>query len=399
MASERAIYEPIARERARAYGIDPDTFVRQITQESGWLDDVIHCRRASSAGALGIAQIVARWHPGVDPCDPPAALDYAAWLMATYVKYHGSYARALAAYNWGSGNVASWDGRRSTLPGETRTYLDVILGSGWPEPGATHMPVKFDPNYPASIQDDNWSCAPTSLDWAMRSLGRTPGEGWIEADMVAMGYVSTEQGLLDASGAGIVSWLGIDDALHYGSEGYGASNNQGTVAWDALVAEVNPHPPYPVLIGGRAWGHWSGVRGFDAATGCLLLANPAPNWQGVGQEMSRDEFDRWGPFSMVRVIHPDLLAAPVPAPVPPAPPAPAPPPPGPPEPQPAPPAPVPPPPVPPTDDRDRLIAAYETALRDIRDRVLPGLLEHIRHSDEHAREIDRICRQMVGDGG
>jgi hypothetical protein len=46
----------------------------------------------------------------------------------------GSYRMALAAYNWGPGNVSRWDGGRESLPSETRHYLDVILGQGWPEP-------------------------------------------------------------------------------------------------------------------------------------------------------------------------------------------------------------------------------------------------------------------------
>jgi hypothetical protein len=54
--------------------------------------------------------------------------------MADLHRLYGSWARALAAFNWGPANVANWDGQRATLPEETRHYLDVILGDGWPEP-------------------------------------------------------------------------------------------------------------------------------------------------------------------------------------------------------------------------------------------------------------------------
>lgn len=132
MPSQRDVYEPIARRSAIEAGIDPDVFVRQITQESGWDPNA-----ESGAGALGLAQIVPRWHPDVDPRDPIASLDYAATWMARLHNQYGSYKVALAAYNWGPGNVAGWNGQRDTLPDETRHYLDVILGPAWTEPSGT----------------------------------------------------------------------------------------------------------------------------------------------------------------------------------------------------------------------------------------------------------------------
>jgi hypothetical protein len=128
-------YHAMTRAAAAVAGIDQDLFERQIGQECGWSPDVIECRRDSSAGARGIAQIVPRFHPGVDPCDPQAALAYAASLMASSVRTYGSYQKALIAYNWGPGNLSHWNGDPNTLPAETRHYLDVILGAGWPEPG------------------------------------------------------------------------------------------------------------------------------------------------------------------------------------------------------------------------------------------------------------------------
>lgn len=117
----RDLYEPYARQAAERHGIDPEIFVRQITQESGW-----NPRALSPAGAAGIAQIVPRWHPGVDPWDPWASLDYAARLMAGYLAQFGSYDLALAAYNAGPGNVDKYGG----VPpfAETQRYVQIILG-------------------------------------------------------------------------------------------------------------------------------------------------------------------------------------------------------------------------------------------------------------------------------
>ncbi len=129
-----------ARDAARRAGCDADLFVRQIQQESGFNPDAYN----AGSGATGVAQIIKRWHPDVDPTDPIASLDYAATWMVQLKRQYGSYRTALAAYNWGPGNVAGWDGRRETLPAETRHYLDVILGEGWPEPAgnnAAHAPL------------------------------------------------------------------------------------------------------------------------------------------------------------------------------------------------------------------------------------------------------------------
>jgi hypothetical protein len=127
--------------------------------------------------------------------------------------------------------------------------------------------------------------------------------------------VSEADGLLDATGDHLSAWI----ASEYGEFGYSA-NAESPVSFDALAAEfAAPANPYPGLIGGRAWGHWSGLRSYDPSSDCLLLANPADGWQGIHQSMTRDQFAALGPFSLVRVLHPDLLGAPAPAPPPPAP--------------------------------------------------------------------------------
>lgn len=116
-------YRALARKFAADSGIDPEIFERQIHQESRF-----DPQARSNAGAVGIAQIVPKWHPTVEPTDPVASLRYAASLMASYLdRYQGDYAMALAAYNAGPGAVARYGG----VPpyGETRNYVWSILGS------------------------------------------------------------------------------------------------------------------------------------------------------------------------------------------------------------------------------------------------------------------------------
>lgn len=119
-----ADYRAAARQAAQRYGLDPNVFLRQINQESGF-----NPTARSPAGAIGIAQIMpatARgW--GVDPTDPIAALNAAAKNMKGYVDKYGSYRNALVAYNAGPGAVG-----RGSLPAETTKYIDIILNGKTP---------------------------------------------------------------------------------------------------------------------------------------------------------------------------------------------------------------------------------------------------------------------------
>src|SRR3954470_21192803 len=95
-------YRAEARRAATREGLDPNVFVRQIQQESGFNPNA-----RSPAGAQGIAQIMpapaADWH--VAPSNPVAALNVAAAHMADYVRQFGSMRNALIAYNAGPGAV------------------------------------------------------------------------------------------------------------------------------------------------------------------------------------------------------------------------------------------------------------------------------------------------------
>lgn len=124
-------YIAYAQQDAINAGISPVYFVRQINQESGFNPYAV-----SPAGAEGIAQFEPGTAAGlgINPWNPVQALQGAAQLMASYNRtYGGDYAKALAAYNGGTGTVqyavnncgASW---LNCLPFETRHYIYVIMG-------------------------------------------------------------------------------------------------------------------------------------------------------------------------------------------------------------------------------------------------------------------------------
>ncbi len=131
MILPKSQYVTIAQQDAIDAGISPEYFVRQINQESGFNPYAV-----SPAGAVGIAQFEPGTAAGlgVNPWDPISALNGAAHLMASYANsYGGDYAKALAAYNGGSGTVqyavnacgANW---MNCLPAQTRNYIYVIMG-------------------------------------------------------------------------------------------------------------------------------------------------------------------------------------------------------------------------------------------------------------------------------
>jgi hypothetical protein len=124
---------------------------------------------------------------------------------------------------------------------------------------------------------------------------RTVGYPHTEQDVIAglgPSRISPSLGLLDASGAGLVSYLG--------EVGITAENDP-----DASWADIAGAAGFqPMVIGGRGWCHWVAVRMGSVAAGVnidlpLVLMNPAPGYMGVGQYLAFDDFDDLGPFSAV----------------------------------------------------------------------------------------------------
>ena len=118
-------YRAEAARIAQSYGLDPNIFVRQIQQESGFNPEA-----KSPKGALGLAQLMpgTALDMGVMRVDPMQNLEGGAKYMRMLLdRYNGDYRLALAAYNAGMGNVDKHGG----IPpfAETQNYVSRILGS------------------------------------------------------------------------------------------------------------------------------------------------------------------------------------------------------------------------------------------------------------------------------
>jgi len=141
------------------------------------------------------------------------------------------------------------------------------------------------------LQDYAWDCAACSTAWALRTIGYDLSEQDVITGLGPT-RISPALGLLDASGAGLVQYL---------SElGVTASNNPNAT-WENIVDAAGFQP---MVMGGREWCHWVGVRMGSAAAGLdpqpiVLLMNPAPGYREVGQWIDVWQFESLGPFSAV----------------------------------------------------------------------------------------------------
>lgn len=112
-------YEDWFVRASQEHGLPPGLLSRMAKQESNYDPNVV-----SHAGAIGLMQIVPKWHPDVNPKDPQESIFYAAGYIKHLKKLTGSWIMALAAYNWGIGNL-----RRKGIdaaPKETQNYIAYI---------------------------------------------------------------------------------------------------------------------------------------------------------------------------------------------------------------------------------------------------------------------------------
>lgn len=114
----------------RANGIPHNLQLRQLDIESAHFDpDVISGAKISATGDVGIAQFqpATAAELGVDPTDPYASIDAAARYLRSLYDQVGTWDGALAAYNWGIGNVLNHGA--GAAPSSTQKYVQTILST------------------------------------------------------------------------------------------------------------------------------------------------------------------------------------------------------------------------------------------------------------------------------
>lgn len=112
----------IIEQAARTYGVNPALITSVIRAESGF-----DAKATSPKGAMGLMQLMpetARDLGVTDPYDPREnVMAGTRYLRSLLERYNGDVTQALAAYNWGMGNVERYPNR---MPQETREYISRI---------------------------------------------------------------------------------------------------------------------------------------------------------------------------------------------------------------------------------------------------------------------------------
>lgn len=133
-SANRQKWIPALNQAEQQYGLPSGLLVRQAQEESSYSSSVINGTEASSAGALGILQLEPKYFASARAPVPfsdaavTAQIGDAAQEMARLYQVYGSWVYALAAYNWGEGNLNSFISTGSPpVPSQTASYVADIV--------------------------------------------------------------------------------------------------------------------------------------------------------------------------------------------------------------------------------------------------------------------------------
>lgn len=117
---------PTLGEIERAHGLPTDLLARVAFQECSWRSLVIDGLVKSSAGAVGMFQLLPRFFPDAGESWQQDAATAAQYLARLYDQFH-DWQLALAAYNWGPMNLEHRLRDPSiALPSETARYVEEV---------------------------------------------------------------------------------------------------------------------------------------------------------------------------------------------------------------------------------------------------------------------------------
>lgn len=135
------VWVPVINQAESAAGIPANLLARMAYQESRFRPDVIDGSVASSAGALGILQLMPQYFDTVQVATPFSTADTVAQItqaaeqLATLYGTFSDWTLAVAGYNAGAGTVTKYINGTESLPAETQAYVADVIADV-PVPGA-----------------------------------------------------------------------------------------------------------------------------------------------------------------------------------------------------------------------------------------------------------------------
>jgi hypothetical protein len=176
-----------------------------------------------------------------------------------------------------------WAPSRPWTPAEQPPYP--------PEPQPGPIGCTYDRATPPVYQTADWTCSCASSAWLLNSVGDDRlGKPWDEWDVVEALRAATYPGAVTPD-YGLARADMYDLEVMFNTLGYTVQRRQHLSVDDVVrVAGI-----YPMQVNGARWYHHSGARALGP--GLLYLANPSPNWKGVGQEMDSSEAASWGTWN------------------------------------------------------------------------------------------------------
>jgi soluble lytic murein transglycosylase-like protein len=135
------VWVPVINTTEQQYGIPENLLARMAYEESHFRPDVIDGSTPSSAGALGILQLMPQYFNTVDvavpftTADTVAQISQAGQQLQSLYNQFNDWTLAVAAYNAGAGTVTNYINGSGSLPAETAAYVADIIADV-PVPGS-----------------------------------------------------------------------------------------------------------------------------------------------------------------------------------------------------------------------------------------------------------------------
>lgn len=228
------------------------------------------------------------WQPG-DPNAWADACRYA--LNRAKVGGWGPWYGAAAV------GVGQWDGIDRAAPWDANAEI-----WDYEHPSTTLI---YNPSQPPERQVQDWVCSIRATSWMLKSLGLPVDIGALQDEMSPK-YVTPEVGLLDGRGYGIAAVL----TAHLPAGWSDRVQVFELISWLEIVSLAGLGP---MALGLHSAYHWLNVA-RQRTDGALDAPNPAPKYPvaaPIGDILTQDEVERFGPASAVWVNAQGVLVPPV----------------------------------------------------------------------------------------